>query len=247
MSLVNTFIARQADRERPESAKDHGMLFRGAMIRMLLRGLKTETRRPIAWSNSLVNGEGFPKRLWVGLDFDRAWVDPGPSPAGNEGPYLKVPFQHPDDSTDGGLVYRVYPRIWQGDRIWAKETFRYGDALEGEPAEGQGVHYRADEDECAGGPWRSSIVMPRWASRIMLDVTEPTLPQPIGELTPEQVTAEGFPLPASDPEGEASFHEYWRRLHGSFDPSLWTWAYRGLRMVDTNATPELASTLRDGS
>lgn len=37
------------------------------------------------------------------LDFTRAWLDLGPSPAGNDGPYLHVP--RPDDCT----CHRLYP------------------------------------------------------------------------------------------------------------------------------------------
>lgn len=53
--------------------------------------------------NSLVDGRKVGWREWASLDLDKAWVDPGPSPAGNPGPYLKVPG--PDDAT-----HRVYPR-----------------------------------------------------------------------------------------------------------------------------------------
>ena len=63
-------------------------------------------------STSLIDGcaRGIP---WRELDLAGAWVDPGPSPAGNPGPYLKArrldreyPGRwHPDDT-----VHRIYPR-----------------------------------------------------------------------------------------------------------------------------------------
>jgi hypothetical protein len=52
----------------------------------------------------------------AGLDWDSAWVDGGPSPAGNLGPYLKVPYP-PEDT-----VHRVYSRIFVGDTLFVGPT-----------------------------------------------------------------------------------------------------------------------------
>lgn len=68
------------------------------------------TRRiPITPRNCSVNGStrAFPVEWWAGCDWSKAYVDPGPSPAGNAGPYLHVP--HSD-----GAVNRVYPRLRSG-------------------------------------------------------------------------------------------------------------------------------------
>ena len=45
--------------------------------------------------------------MWYELDFSEAWVDEGPSPAGNPGPYLKVPRVSKEDGER--YVHRVYP------------------------------------------------------------------------------------------------------------------------------------------
>lgn len=52
-----------------------------------------------SWVNSRTRYTVWP----FSLDLSRAWIDPGPSPAGNRGPYLQVPGE--DES-----VHRVYPR-----------------------------------------------------------------------------------------------------------------------------------------
>ncbi len=56
-----------------------------------------------------------------------------------------------------------------GDRLWVRETFAGG--IDGTPAS---VDYRADGRDYGEGirvPWRPSIHMPRWASRITLEIT----------------------------------------------------------------------------
>lgn len=85
---------------------------------------------PITPRNSLVNG-GDSRRAWVAIEgnhwrnryngellcFDlHCWVDPGPSPAGNTGPYLKAPVLDGDGSDDG-KIYRVYPRNERGNPV----------------------------------------------------------------------------------------------------------------------------------
>lgn len=206
--------------------KEHGLLFKAAMVRALLEGRKTETRRPVALHNTLVWDElrqlwHKPKSVWDGFDWEAAC----PLPSG-----LAVRHVH------FGILLLV-PRIEQGHRIWARETWwRHPDGT---------ICFRADQSrrnaaiEAAAKkrvpdqvePWSSPIHLQRVHARIVLDVTVHPFGQRIGMLTPEQVLAEGFPLPESDAEGPASFGEYWQRIHGAWTPELLTWCYPGLRRV----------------
>ena len=83
-----------------------------------------------------------------------------------------------------------------GSRIWVKETWRtvndpatcIGDALE--------IDYRADGitrimDKVGKSRWRPSIHMPRWASRINLEVTEVRVER-LQEITNEDALEEGI-------------------------------------------------------
>ncbi|MEM1363597.1 MAG: hypothetical protein AAGF94_18125 [Pseudomonadota bacterium] len=104
------------------------MLFSGPMMQAHLKGLKTETRRVLTQNNSLFNGGPWTKldkaQEW---DWDGAWIDPGPSPVGNPGPYLKLPWKHgPNEDVFEETVHRIYPRVQAGDLIWAKERWRVG-------------------------------------------------------------------------------------------------------------------------
>ena len=71
-----------------------------------------------------------------------------------------------------------------GFRLWVKETFRQGSG-------GDSAHYRADPDEVSGGPWRPSIYMPRWASRLTLEITEVRV-QRLQDISEEDALAEGM-------------------------------------------------------
>lgn len=61
-----------------------------------------------------------------------------------------------------------------GDRLWVKETFHeyaYGDPREPDGIKRNQVVYKADEEDW-DVKWRPSIFMPRWASRILLEITD---------------------------------------------------------------------------
>jgi hypothetical protein len=139
---------------------DRPVLFSTPMIRAILEGKKTQTRRVVTASNSEV------ARKWNTLDFADAYADPGGTWLFGPGPYLKV--KCPSDDTR----HRVYPRVQPGDRLWVRETFivmPFPDSRD--PTD---VVYYADADELIRRgfrPWRPSIFMPRWASRITLEVT----------------------------------------------------------------------------
>ncbi|CAH3926070.1 morphogenetic protein [Klebsiella pneumoniae] len=131
---------------------ERGMIFNAEMVRAILDGRKTQTRRPVKFPVHDKN---------LGCEL-----------AGNElagelsaGDYLNSAFGKP------------------GDRIWVRETFCPVDDTQygGE----KWVDYRATPRYEASHPagwdsapndaealkWRPSIHMPRWASRILLEIT----------------------------------------------------------------------------
>lgn len=139
--------------------KERGMIFNGEMVRAILDGRKTQTRRPVK----------FPvhdKNLGCELAGNEL---AGELSAGN---YLNSAFGKP------------------GDRIWVRETFQgplfdydLMDSYCKDPTpfekpefcvyKADGVpapeFYDADDElHCC---WRPSIHMPRWASRILLEIT----------------------------------------------------------------------------
>ncbi len=84
------------------------------------------------------------------------------------------------------MTRRIHPqrfRSWLvGDRIWVRETFNDHCKLV----------YKADSPNFKGG-WTPSIYMPRWASRILLEITELRL-EPLQDITIKDIAKEGIDI-----------------------------------------------------
>lgn len=146
--------------------KERGMIFNGEMVRAILDGRKTQTRRPIKWKQTRFTeiGEREDGSRWP-------W---------NEDAEHACDFWHP---CPFGAV---------GDRIWVRETWqaihdycdenghvderRYARSI----PRHRGNYWHPVYEEAWGNesredrefPWRPSIHMPRWASRILLEITD---------------------------------------------------------------------------
>lgn len=122
------------------------ILFSAPMVRAILGGAKTQTRR-------VMKPQPRPTDGW-----DWSWPLPGRNiTAGTMNCWR-------DDQKPTLFPYCPYGR--PGDRLWVKETWA-------QVSTGEGTHslvYRADSE--AQVRWRSSIFMPRWASRISLELTD---------------------------------------------------------------------------
>ncbi len=104
------------------------IIFSGPMVRAILDGSKTQTRRVVTDHTS----QGNFKASEMLLDDPRTFVDPGPSPAGNPGPYLHARLNCPLLESNYGwqpggccseVVERLYPRVFPGDLLYVRETW----------------------------------------------------------------------------------------------------------------------------
>jgi hypothetical protein len=223
--------------------KTHPMLFNGAMVRAILGGHKTQTRRFV--NHLTVRGLSKARMAWY--DLDKAWLDKGPG----DGPYLKCDSTHPDDD---GAMARLRP-IWSvGDVLWVRENVRiaplnFGDADSCNATDFDGqrrlVGHEATMDSeakrCAedfGVKTTPSIHMPRWAARIFLRVTD-VRAQRIQDISEEDAMAEGVRektiaqiAGTGDPLGV--FRSLWHETYGpeSWDANPWVWALTFERTTD---------------
>ncbi|NGZ18007.1 morphogenetic protein [Vibrio aestuarianus] len=153
------------------------MIFNTAMVKALLDGRKTVTRRPLNKSVKL--------KL---QDAEQA----------EEIHSITEPL-------DKSYVLDFAP-VKVGDLIWVRETFvalGHNDYEEVSPRNRSDIHefrYKASELdslanendwEVRGYHWRPSIHMPRYASRLTLKVTDVRIER-VQEITPKQAVKEGF-------------------------------------------------------
>lgn len=196
--------------------KERGMIFNGEMVRAILDGRKTQTRRPIK----------FPfKDRNLGCELS------GNELAGelSSGNYLNSPFGKP------------------GDRIWVRETYQ-GPLFDYEHMESyledsskfekpEFCVYRADgnpapefydADDNLHCGWRPSIHMPRWASRLTLEITSVRVER-LASVSDEDAGKEGYPANPA-PYGVTMdkwlwFRGLWDSIYPdqSFKHNPWVW------------------------
>ena len=170
------------------------ILFSGPMVRALLEGRKTQTRRVM---------KPQPKGM-ARLDTGGSW----PLASGSE--FMRCPYGVP------------------GDRLWVRESWRKADSMT------ESVFYRADEEWNAGAGWKPSIHMPRWASRLTLEVTGVKVER-VQEISERDAVAEGMPPSVPDQATAVEiFEELWDSINEargygwSVNPWVWALTFRVL-------------------
>lgn len=146
---------------------DKPILFSGPMIRALLDGRKSQTRRVLKPQPTIA-----PLASEQLEDHElRGWLD---IPVGD------------DFATVKRLPFAI------GDRLWVRETWNVPDAyLASERREtALGLMNYAATPWAIPGRWRPSIHMPRWASRLTLIVTDVRV-QRLQEISEADARAEG--------------------------------------------------------
>jgi hypothetical protein len=190
------------------------ILFSAPMVRAILAGTKTQTRRAVRVDDR-------PVIVKMGSATERCERQRGiPSNATNVryiGPYLKC------DAPEGSNTVSSRVRCPFGvpcDRLWVRETWAVPPGIESRDA----VAYRADippdaeSDERwarrnmqAVAVWRPSIHMPRWASRLTLEI-EAVRVERVREITEADVRAEGL---ASHPSADGTLN-WWVAAGGAW-------------------------------
>lgn len=153
------------------------ILFSGAMVRAILAGRKTQTRRLLRWP-LLGKSDGAKRRVYAERDLAKEW------------------------DRDAILALSPFGRV--GTKLWVRETWAVGRGYdELSPSDlPPGGSVKIKLHNLADGPkpdWagktRVSIHMPRWASRLTLEVTEVRI-EHVNAISTEDARAEGF---SSDP------------------------------------------------
>lgn len=193
------------------TTKERPILFSAPMVRAILDGKKTQTRRPVKHIPEFGNPDE-----WC----HRTTLDP----------------RH--DYT--ARHYRRYcPYGELGTILWVRETWR---GLKNE--RGSIVQYRASAkpDKWADanlGKWKPSIFMPRWASRLTLEITDVRVERVLS-ISEEDARAEGVE-PRETTDGDLShalgFIDRWDEMYAkkpglTTDDDPWAWVVEFKRVEE---------------
>ncbi|MEW9586276.1 hypothetical protein [Paraburkholderia sp. DGU8] len=216
--------------------KERPILLSGHMVRALLDGSKTQTRRVVKLPHNNPLGQWEPTTI-------------GGENGGRTAACEALPLQ-------GGIWHTrtgdslVCPNGQPGDRLWVRETFAHmyrGNAAP-ESRRDDDVVYKADgftPDEYVYGSWKPSIHMPRWASRITLEVTGVRVER-LQDISEQDAIAEGIGKTASGfwstygrsgVDGtyspRSSFHCLWESINGpeAWDANPWVWVVEFKRVI----------------
>lgn len=221
--------------------KERGMIFNGEMVRAILDGRKTQTRRIMK-----VQPESNQLGLLLITDSTK---------------HSDIGKYHWAESNATGNHVRsklfACPFGAVGDQIWVRETFQgplfdyelmdeyLEDSSKFEKPEfcqyaadgGHRPEYQDANDNLRHG-WRPSIHMPRWASRILLEITDVRVER-LNGISEEDARAEGIidggclncgepePCGCANPEPDATdaFAYLWQSIYGqeNWNANPWVW------------------------
>lgn len=191
------------------TTKERPILFAAEMVRAILAGTKTQTRRVVKPQPPCGTNGASPMTSRTGSFECREtgswkWLRFAPMKEGESNGELS---SHAELLSTGRCPFGV-----PGDRLWVREawsivTGSYVPHLEYR-ADGQERVWDLDEfppefpkaDDWRPGKWRPSIHMPRWASRITLEITGVRVER-LRDITEADAMAEGvapYRCPAAD-------------------------------------------------
>lgn len=209
--------------------KERPVIFNGEMVRAILDGRKTQTRRTVSDRHlHLINvasqvGECYPLESGI-------------------------------DHANSQSYYREHCPFGQvGDRLWVRETLMdlTGTGIEATTGKFEGFAYRADTpagsygDEVRkeyGLKWTPSLHMPRKACRILLEITAVRVER-LNDISEEDARAEGA-TPSqhiiTPPEAlyRVGFSKLWRSIYGeeSWGANPWVWVIEFKRVGGSDAS-----------
>lgn len=180
--------------------KERGIIFNGEMVRAILDGRKTQTRRVMNNQPCTLSGETISVQQ---DDFNFRW-------AGD---------LHNDTSG-----WFPCPLGKVGDRLWVRETFKTGVCTESTIAY-KATHKPSDLEEgwYEEIKWTPSIHMPRRYSRITLEITDIRVER-LNSADDNEFKAEGYPLDRELTGGSMDPFCWFRNLWDSVSPTNFKYA-----------------------
>jgi len=195
--------------------KERPILFSGAMVRAILDGRKTQTRRV---------------------------VKPQPQYGDVAGLFASWQFRKPRE--DGFYlwpnarehIHAICPYGQPGDRLWVRETWGYNPDFPGMTSL---ACFRADpEHKYDGIKWKPSIHMPRAACRLMLEITGVRVER-LNDCSEADAEAEGIAFLREVPDVDETltarqlYECLWDGINGAsaWEANPWVWVVEFKRIT----------------
>jgi len=201
--------------------KERPILFSGPMVRAILDGRKRMTRRIVKPQPDFIAGCGDERDLGGWMKGTPLIANEVEHPIYGSSTPIRCPYGEPSD------------------RLWVRETWGLYDTQPSDGPSKAKVFYRATHN-LRYQLWRPSIHMPRWASRITLEVTAERVER-VQDIREADIRAEGFGDAYDDWREEVTqyappglsrietirefFAGQWDKIygHGAWDRNDWVW------------------------
>ncbi len=212
-----------------DAMKERPILFSAPMIRALLAGTKTQTRRIIKDQSigerfSHMTDDGLAHLEWLGDPCCGSGVWDVPEYSAN----VAAPYGQP------------------GDRLWVRECYSGPHWMTGVPPRewisGTPLWFWADGRIPTHGDWtkpKPGMHMPRWASRILLEITGVRVER-LQDISEADALAEGVPHSLNLPGGRfarENFEHLWWTINGdgSWESNPWVWVVEFKRVQQASS------------
>jgi hypothetical protein len=224
--------------------KERGMIFNGEMVRALLDGRKTQTRRIMKVQPE--PSKSRPGDFWFSSKKLESMVHVSDLAPGNS-PIVDCHLFFQEHCCPFGAV---------GDRIWVREAFR----VHSRATDAATLVYKASERNswteqthrvpvavcnkpATPEKWTPSLHMPRWASRITLEITDVRVER-LNSISESDAIAEGLerynddgiiyygPFGRGDCRPEVAYRDLWLSIYGaeSWQANPWVWVIKFKRI-----------------
>jgi hypothetical protein len=199
--------------------KERSILFSGEMVRATMDDRKTKTRRVI---------KPQPEHVW---GFGVRHGDPE---------YFSAHVRYSGGHQPDPWIHCPYGK--PGDKLWVRETWGLWDTDPEDGPENATIFWKATDldidhlkHQLRYQLWRPSIFMPRWASRITLEVTGVRVER-LHEITPDEAYQEGVGNNWQPESNQiATFSRLWDSLNAkrgySWESNPWVWVIEFKRIT----------------
>ncbi|WP_407829349.1 hypothetical protein [Shewanella algae] len=219
--------------------KERPIIFNADMVRAILDGRKTQTRRIMKPQPKPTPDDYYGKK-------GHQW----PSKKHQSMLHVEGELQNGYGNWNG-LASDACPFGAVGEHLWVRETFAVVPRTAYAHSDGvtqikspidkdNASIYKADWCRSEGGiRWKPSIHMPRWASRIILQITNIRVER-LQEINEQDASAEGCDYPEVEGMGwkfkpSFNFKFLWKKIYGqeSLDANPWVWVIE-FKVLTTN-------------